>query len=114
MICSIINEGTAPRHALGGSLPASKPVAPKRHQYTRCGSGYPDSSPAPGQAEHSSPAAHDPRLVARPITVLIHSPLVVLLFTLGETNGQFRPTVFPIQLQGNERVTLALHRTDET
>jgi hypothetical protein len=28
MLCSIINEGTAPRHALGGLQPASKPVAP--------------------------------------------------------------------------------------
>src|SRR5579872_4829226 len=35
MICSIINEGTAPRYAPGGLQPTSKPVAPsKRRHYT--------------------------------------------------------------------------------
>ena len=35
MICSIINEGTAPRYAPGGLQPTSKPVAPSKHrQYT--------------------------------------------------------------------------------
>ncbi len=28
MICNVINEGTAPRYALEGSQPTSKPVAP--------------------------------------------------------------------------------------
>jgi hypothetical protein len=30
MICSIINEGTAPRYAPEGSQPTSNPVAPKQ------------------------------------------------------------------------------------
>src|SRR3569833_1468291 len=107
MICSIINEGTAPRHALGGSLPASKPVAPKHRHYTRYGLSYSHSS-------RGSTAPHDPRLVALPVAVLIRSPLVVLFLDLGKTNGQFGPAVFPVQLQRNEGVTLTLHSSDET
>jgi hypothetical protein len=151
MFCSIINEGTAPRHALGGSLPASKPVAPKQDQYTRYGSCRPNqgcagqAGPRPQRCPESpglppragrpveatwnpslsgapaeavwlaaSSASHDARLVALPVPVFIHSPLIVLLLTLGKTNGQFGAPVFPVQLQGNERVSLSFNRTDET
>jgi hypothetical protein len=69
---------------------------------------------AASAAANKLSAPHDPRLVARPIAILIHSPLVVLLFTLGKTNGQFGASVLPIQLQRNERVALALHGTDQT
>src|SRR5258708_29674409 len=101
MICSIINEGTAPRHALGGSLPTSKPVAPNTSQ------SYPKSARpvrssrellSLSDCESPSSAAHDPGFVALPIAVFIVRTLVVLFLSLGETNGQFRAAVFPIQL----------------
>src|SRR5258708_2976532 len=102
MICSIINEGTAPRHALGGSLPTSKPVAPSKHcQHTL-------EWPRPGEVQGRRPCAvrdrpaeatlaisHDPRLVALPVAVLVHRPLVVLFLALGETNGQLGAAVLP-------------------
>src|SRR3984893_9347596 len=121
MICSIINEGTAPRHAPGGLQPTSKPVAPSKHrQYTldRIGRAKFKARRSAQLGTHGQVAAplaiaHDPCLVALPVAVFVHRPLVVLFLSLGETNGQLGAAVFPVQLQGDQGVTLALYRSYE-
>ena len=64
-------------------------------------------------AEVQLAIAHDPRLVALPVAVLVHRALVVLLLAFGKTNGQFRASVLPVQLQRDQRVTLPLDRSNE-
>src|SRR6266513_2278234 len=102
MICSRINEGTAPRYAPEGSQPASKPVAPFSFHIT---------SIPPGAAPRVfSAASQQACLVALPVALLLHRALVVLLLALGEPDLHFGAAVLPVQLQRHDRVAAPRHR----
>src|SRR5262245_25001871 len=54
-----------------------------------------------------SAAAHDTRLVALPVPVLLGGALVVLLLALGEADLQLGAPVLPVQVERHQRVALA-------
>src|SRR5437763_17075372 len=106
MICSRINEGTAPRYAPEGSQPASKPVAPFSFHIT--------SIPPGASPRVFSAAPQQACLVALPVALLLHRALVVLLIALGEPHLQFGAAVIPVQLQRNESVAAPFHHSDQS
>ena len=95
----MINEGHAPRYAIHGSQPTSKPVAPvtviyilvfdwaKREKFKR----------RSGQSLCKTlTASQNPRLVALPVAVFVSGALVMLLFTLGEADGELGAPILPV------------------
>src|ERR1700759_413472 len=72
MICSIIYEGTAPRYAPGGLLPASKPVAPSPATITH--RVWPGPCNRGGYGKFNSLGVAEPGLAWRKATVAARSP----------------------------------------
>ena len=95
----MINEGHAPRYAIHGSQPTSKPVAPvtviyilvfdwaKREKFKRR---------AGPSLCNTLTASQNPCLVALPVAVFVSGALVMLLFTLGEADGELGAPILPV------------------
>jgi hypothetical protein len=47
--------------------------------------------------------------LALPVLVFLVGALIVLLFTLAQSNFQFRPAFVPVEIQGDECEAFALH-----